>query len=129
MNINTESLSRVTAWVVVTIAIYATAWFGVVEGVAGASNLLQFFIWVTLVLSFGAYAPGIPTNPNKPLPVRAVPANISWISITGVIVLLVWHGWIITALAMVVAKVNLEVYWEDISRYKRKVDNYKKNVV
>lgn len=93
-------------WLVVHTLLGAVLYFGLVKGVDGAANLVQFYIWFCFVVSLLTLPDAVlqtMRKHNKP----SVPRWIDAVFAVGAISTLVWHGWVWAASAYAVSAILL----------------------
>jgi len=78
-----------TAWL-------AGLYFGLVHGIEGALNVGIFLTWFMFVVSFGLFDKQVASETGN-IPLWAISRSVAFD--LAAIAMLVWHGWIITAIA------------------------------
>lgn len=96
---------RFVKWVLLQGAFAAAVWLGTVGAHEGAENVAVFWTWLVFIVSLGMLSPDIARR------VRPQPSPAPFWLASGVrafiLVLMVWHGWYFTALALILALVLL----------------------
>lgn len=108
------SVSRIVKWVIINVAVAALIWFGVINNVEGAGNVLGAWAVFTFLVSCGTHMDAVVNAARYRS--RAVDKNIQTVVDLGMIGCLVWFGWFWTAAAMLGSYLNMQVYWDEVEK-------------
>ena len=93
---------KLVKYIALNSIVVALMYLGIAQGVEGAANILQFWIWLVFACSFCCFTDSSLENFNKKG--RAVPRYLGWAVAACFIGALVFYGWMWTAAALFVAK-------------------------
>lgn len=92
-----KRFKRAAWWAITNAGLISLAYFGV-NGDVGCARVLHFLAPIYALALFAVFLPDAEIAKQKPLP---VPSWLNALSGWGLVLFLVWHGWIWTALAFV----------------------------
>jgi len=88
-------------WLAIATVVDLSLYFGLVEGIQGAANIAQFYIWFVSVLSLFALSDKCVRDFQQ----KGLPITSDWLVTPhnfAVLALLLWYGWIWSACAWTV---------------------------
>lgn len=95
-------VSRIFKWLVGNIGLGLALYFGLVQGIDGAANIAQFYIWFVFVISWYALDDNLLRNSRKQGP-SPIPPWISQMVFLSFMALLIWYAWFWSAGAYLIA--------------------------
>jgi hypothetical protein len=96
-----KTAKRVLQWAIPNALFGVALYFGVVEGVQGAANIAQFFIWFTFAISFFCLSDDS-VKRLRANGASTIPASLDLSFDLAALALLLWYGWIFSAIAWAV---------------------------
>ncbi|MCB8748351.1 hypothetical protein LHU53_15730 [Rhodoferax sp. U2-2l] len=96
-----KTAKRVLQWAIPNALFGVALYFGVVEGVQGAANIAQFIIWFTFAISWVSLSDAFVRRVRAEGP-SPIPASLGLSFDLAALALLLWYGWIFSAIALAV---------------------------
>lgn len=115
-------MKKTFTWLVATIGLFVCLYLGFYQGITGAQNLVYFWIWLTLILSFFTLERNFQLKQAQ----KDDPTLSYWITFPIRMVIagtLIWYGAWITAIAYALALLIITVANDEINKKRARLDN------
>ena len=92
-------------------------YFGMVSGITGAMNVGLFILWVTIIISGFLLIEDVRKEENVVTALQnlPVPRSIDRIFDIGIVLSLVWYGWIITGIGYFIHMIIIHYVFEEVN--------------